>query len=49
MATTNNFFDPTLTLIRENYHIWAIQMKVYPKGLSLWEVVENGVDPIAFP
>ena len=37
----NNF---STTLTRENYHIWAIKMKGYLKGLSLWEVAENDVD-----
>ena len=46
---TNNFSAPTPTLIEENDHIWAIKMKVYLKGLSLWEVVENDVDLAALP
>ena len=42
----NNFSTPacTPTLAGENYHICAIKMKVYLKGLSLWEVIENDVD-----
>ena len=31
------------------YHIWAIKMKAYLKGLSLWEVIENDTDPAALP
>ena len=31
----------------ENYHIWVIKMKAYLKALSLWDVVEDGVDPPA--
>ena len=46
---TNNFYAPTPTLTPEKYHIWAIKMKAYLKGLSLWEVIENGVDPAALP
>ena len=46
---TNNFSAPTRTLIVENYHIWAIKMKAYLKGLSLWEVIENDADPVALP
>ena len=45
--TTNNFFAPTPTLTAENDHIWAIEMKAYLKGLSLWEVIENDADPAA--
>ena len=47
--TTNNFFAPTPTLTTKNYHIWDIKMKTYLKGLSLWEVIENDVDPVALP
>ena len=32
-----------LLLLGENYYIWAIKMKAYLKGRSLWEVVENDV------
>ena len=41
--TTNNFSAPTRTptLTGKNYHIWAIKMKAYLKGLSLWEVEEK--------
>ena len=44
----NNFSAPS-TLTGENYHIWAIKMKAYLKGLSLWEVVENDVDLMILP
>ena len=37
------------TLTGENHHIWTIKIKVYLKGLSLWEVVENDADPAALP
>ena len=37
----NNFFT---TLTKENYHIRAIKIKGYLKGLSFWEVVENDAD-----
>ena len=43
----NNFSTPIPTLMRENHHILANKMKVYLKGLSLWEVVENDVDFVA--
>ena len=46
---TNNFSAPTPTLTAENYHIWAIKMKTYLKGLSLWEVIENDADPATLP
>ena len=49
LMATNNFSAPTPTLTAENYHIWAIKMKAYLKGLSLWEVIENDVDPAALP
>ena len=39
----NNFSTP-LSLTRENDHIWAIKIKAYLKGLSLWEVIENDAD-----
>ena len=39
--TMNNFSAPTPTLMGENYHIWAIKLKAYLKGLSLWEVEEK--------
>ena len=38
---SNNFSAPTSTLIAKKYHIWAIKMKAYLKGLSLWKVIEN--------
>ena len=44
---SNNYFALTPTLIGEKYHIWAIKMKIYLKGLSLWKVVENDVDHVA--
>ncbi|KAL0421155.1 UNVERIFIED_CONTAM: hypothetical protein Slati_3138400 [Sesamum latifolium] len=28
-----------------NYHIWAIKMEAYLRAQSLWDVVENDVDP----
>ena len=31
----NNFSTFTPTLTGENYHIWAIKIKVYLKGLGL--------------
>ena len=49
IETTNNFSTPTPTLTEENYHIWAIKMKVYRKGLRLCEVVENDVYLAARP
>ena len=49
LMATNNFSTRTPTLTAENYHIWAIKMKAYLKGLSLWEVIENDVDPTALP
>ena len=32
---SDNFFASTPTLTGENYHIWAIKMEAYLKGLSL--------------
>ena len=49
LMATNNFSAHTPTLTAENYHIWAIKMKAYLKGLSLWEVIENDADPVALP
>ena len=49
LMATNNFSAPTPTLTVGNYHIWAIKMKAYLKGLSLWEVIENDADPAALP
>ena len=49
MTTTNNFSAPIPTLTGENDHIWAIKLKAYLKGLSLWEVVENDVDLTTLP
>ena len=43
----NNFYTPTPTLTGENYHICIIEMKVYLKGLSLREVIENDADFVA--
>lgn len=42
MATGPPFFNG------ENYHIWAIKMKAYLKAQSLWDVVENDLEPPAF-
>ena len=47
LMAANNFSSPTPTT--ENYHIWAIKMKVYLKGLSLYEVIENDANPTALP
>ena len=47
LMSANNFSAPTPTT--ENYHIWAIKMKTYLKGLSLYEVIENDADPTALP
>ena len=49
MVLANNFATPTPTLTKENDEIWAIKMKTYLKGLSLWEVVENDADFVAIP
>ena len=49
VMATNNFSAPTPTLTVENYHIWAIKMKTYLKGLSSWEVIENDADHAALP
>ena len=34
-------------LNRRNYHLWAIKMKAYLKGLGLWEIIENDANPTA--
>lgn len=46
---TNNFSALTTTLTGENYHILAIKIKTYLKGLNLWEVVDIDAEPIALP
>ena len=48
MVVANNFAAPT-PLTKENDQIWAIKIKTYLKGLSLWEVVENDADLVALP
>ena len=45
----NKFSTPIPILIVENYHIWAIKMKAYLKGPSLWEVIKNDADHVALP
>ena len=30
----------------ENYHSWAIKMKVYLKAMSLWDVIETNEIPV---
>ena len=46
MASSNFLGTGPSMFTGENYHIWAIKMKVYLKALNLWDVVEVGVDPL---
>lgn len=47
MASNNSTPMGPLAFTEENHHIWAIKMKAYLKAQSLWNVVENDVDPLA--
>ena len=42
LMATNNFSAPTPTLTAENYHIWAIKIKAYLKGLKMWKEFWRG-------
>lgn len=49
MSTSNNF-SLTIPLFKgENYQSWAIKMKSYLKAMSLWDVIENDIDPNPLP
>ena len=43
--SSNNFSIPIPSLTSENYCSWAIKMESYLRALSLWDVIENDVNP----
>ena len=49
MSTTTNYSLSVPLIKGENYQSWAIKMKSYLKALSLWDVIENDIDPTPLP